>query len=89
MYLMFYIICYIFHLFYYLFTIYLKVKIVRLNWRGIDWQLGNSWRKALPSKVTPSKVCFPLIYIFCEVIFKSRIDGTRSYLEDLLGKTEF
>ena len=28
---------YILHLFYYLFTIYLKVAMLRLNWRGLGY----------------------------------------------------
>ena len=33
---------------------------------------------------TPSKFCFPLIYIFFEVMLMSRIDGIRSCLEDYI-----
>ena len=33
---------------------------------------------------TPSKVCFPLIYIFFEVTLTLRIDGIRSCLEDYI-----
>ena len=33
---------------------------------------------------TPSKVCFPFIYIFYEVMLMSRIDGIRSCLEDYI-----
>ena len=32
----------------------------------------------------PSKVCFPLIYVFFEVMLMSGIDGSRSYLEDYI-----
>ena len=33
---------------------------------------------------TPSKVCFPLSYIFFEVMLMSRVDGIRSFLEDYI-----
>ena len=33
---------------------------------------------------TPNKVCFPLIYIFLEVMLIPRIDGIRSCLEDCI-----
>ena len=33
---------------------------------------------------TPSKVCFPLIYIFFEVMFMSGIDRIRGSLEDYI-----
>ena len=33
---------------------------------------------------TPSKVCFPLSYIFFDVMLMSRIDGIRSFLEDCI-----
>ena len=33
---------------------------------------------------TPSKVCFPLIYVFFEVMLMSGIDGIRSCLEDYI-----
>ena len=33
---------------------------------------------------TPSKVCFPLIYVFFEVMLMSEIDGIRSCLEDYI-----
>ena len=34
--------------------------------------------------VTPSKVCFPLIYIFFEVMLMSEVDGIRSCFEDYI-----
>ena len=34
--------------------------------------------------VTPSKVCFPLIHIFFEVMLVLGIDGIRSCLEDYI-----
>ena len=33
---------------------------------------------------TPSKVCFPLVYVFFEVMLMSGIDGIRSCLEDYI-----
>ena len=33
---------------------------------------------------TPSKVCFPLVYLFFEVMLMSGIDGIRSCLEDYI-----
>ena len=34
---------------------------------------------------TPSKACFPLIYIFFDVVLMSGIDGTRGCLEDYIS----
>ena len=65
------------YLFYYLFTIYLKVAMIKLE-RPRLWKLDNSMRKAC------NIVCFPLIYIFFEVMLMSRIDGIRSCLEDYI-----
>ena len=42
------------------------------------------WERLMVEVVTPSKVCFPLIYIFFEVMLMSEVDGIRSCFEDYI-----
>ena len=77
---------FIVHLFYYLFTIWLKVAMVRLSWkRSRLWQLDNSGRKVCERGwwgrwQHHSMIFFQLIYIFFEVMLMSRINGVTSCL---------
>ena len=47
------------------------------------------WQMLMVEVATPSKACFPLIYIFFEVMLISRIDEIRSCLEDYISLFTF
>ena len=47
-------------------------------------QFLRACERLMREVATPHKVCFPLIYIFFEVMLMSRIDGIRSCLEDYI-----
>ena len=80
------------HLTFILLLIYNMFKVindkVKLE-RSRMWQLDNSCKRKACERLmvdlaTPSKLCFPLIYIFFEVMLVSRIDVIRSCLEDCI-----
>ena len=47
------------------------------------WEIGL-WERLMVEVATPSKVCFPLIYIFFEVMLMSGIHKIRGSLEDYI-----
>ena len=82
------ILYYITHLtfFYHLFTSYLKVAMVGLNWRGLDsgnWTiLGERLlREAYGGGGNTIQGLLSSVYIFFDVMLMSRIVGIRSCLE--------
>ena len=79
---------YILHFFYYLFTICLKVAMVRLKWRGLDCYneaiLGESFVREADGgggNTTQGLLSSGLHLFFFEVILISRIDGIRNCFE--------
>ena len=81
-----FILHYILFLIYYLLAIYSKVAMVRLNWRGAlatrQFLKRDLWERLMVEVAIPWNICFNLIYIFFGFMLISRIDRTRSWLED-------
>ena len=59
-----------------------KVKLVRSRMCQIEKFWRKACRRLMVEVVTPLKICFPMIYIFFEVMLKWSINGIRSCLED-------
>ena len=84
---LYYIILHILRFFYHLFTSYLKVAMVGLNWRGLDsgnWTiLGEErlLREAYGGGGNTIQGLLSSVYIFFDVMLMSRIVGIRSCLE--------